>query len=49
MFKRLANGELKPTTTIIQLADRLVTYPRGIIEGLILRLTIYTCQLILLS
>ncbi|CAN6691328.1 unnamed protein product [Malus baccata var. baccata] len=30
-------GELKPTSNIIQLADRSITYPRGIIEDVIVK------------
>ncbi|CAN6583699.1 unnamed protein product [Malus baccata var. baccata] len=32
--KRLGQGEIKPTLVILQLADRSVAYPRGIIEDL---------------
>ncbi|CAN6721058.1 unnamed protein product [Malus baccata var. baccata] len=32
--KRLGQGEIKPTSVILQLADRSVAYPRGIIEDL---------------
>ncbi|CAN6686680.1 unnamed protein product [Malus baccata var. baccata] len=35
--KRLGQGEIKPTSVILQLADRSVTYPRGIIEDLIIK------------
>ncbi|CAN6725580.1 unnamed protein product [Malus baccata var. baccata] len=37
IFKRLGEGELKPTSSIIQLADRSITYPRGIIEDVIVK------------
>ncbi|CAN6704132.1 unnamed protein product [Malus baccata var. baccata] len=30
-------GELKPTSSIIQLADRSITYPRGVIEDVIVK------------
>ncbi|XP_022870856.1 uncharacterized protein LOC111390100 [Olea europaea var. sylvestris] len=32
VFKKLGLGEVKPTTVTLQLADRSLTYPRGIIE-----------------
>ncbi|XP_050136167.1 uncharacterized protein LOC126611891 [Malus sylvestris] len=35
--KRLRQGEIKPTSVILQLADRSVAYPRGIIEDLIIK------------
>ncbi|CAN6711385.1 unnamed protein product [Malus baccata var. baccata] len=37
VFKRLGEGELKPTSSIIQLADRSITYPRGVIEDVIVK------------
>ncbi|CAN6680231.1 unnamed protein product [Malus baccata var. baccata] len=37
VFKRLGEGELKPTSNIIQLADRSITYPRRIIEDVIVK------------
>ncbi|XP_050111714.1 uncharacterized protein LOC126590259 [Malus sylvestris] len=37
VFKRLGEGELKPTSNIIQLADRSITHPRGIIEDVIVK------------
>ncbi|XP_070667558.1 uncharacterized protein [Malus domestica] len=37
VFKRLGEGELKLTSNIIQLADRSITYPRGIIEDVIVK------------
>ncbi|CAN6587016.1 unnamed protein product [Malus baccata var. baccata] len=37
VFKRLGEGKLKPTSNIIQLADRSITYPRGIIEDVIVK------------
>ncbi|CAN6576741.1 unnamed protein product [Malus baccata var. baccata] len=37
VFKRLGERELKPTSNIIQLADRSITYPRGIIEDVIVK------------
>ncbi|CAN6678758.1 unnamed protein product [Malus baccata var. baccata] len=35
--KRLRQGEIKPTSFILQLADCSVAYPRGIIEDLIIK------------
>ncbi|XP_028956432.1 uncharacterized protein [Malus domestica] len=35
--KRLGQGEIKPTSVILQLADRSVAYPRGIIKDLIIK------------
>ncbi|CAL8174986.1 unnamed protein product [Prunus armeniaca] len=35
--KRLGHGEIKPTSVILQLADRSVAYPRGIIKDLIIK------------
>ncbi|KAL6282531.1 hypothetical protein ACE6H2_013460 [Prunus campanulata] len=35
--KRLGQGDLKPTSMILQLADRSITYPRGVIEDLIIK------------
>ncbi|KAI5335302.1 hypothetical protein L3X38_025435 [Prunus dulcis] len=37
---RLGQGDLKHTSVILQLADRSVTYPRGIIEDLIIKVDI---------
>ncbi|XP_068307439.1 uncharacterized protein [Pyrus communis] len=37
VFKRLGEGELKPISSIIQLADRSITYPRGVIEDVIVK------------
>nr|XP_028949328.1 uncharacterized protein LOC114821407 [Malus domestica] len=37
VFKRLGEGELMPTSSIIQLADRSITYPRGVIEDVIVK------------
>nr|XP_028952437.1 uncharacterized protein LOC114822277 [Malus domestica] len=37
VFKRLGERELKPTSNIIQLADHSITYPRGIIEDVIMK------------
>ena len=37
VFQRLGQGEIKPTSIILQLADRSVAYPKGIIEDLIIK------------
>ncbi|XP_070667588.1 uncharacterized protein [Malus domestica] len=37
VFQRLGQGEINPTSVILQLADRSVAYPRGIIEDLIIK------------
>ncbi|KAM6601047.1 hypothetical protein CsatA_020656 [Cannabis sativa] len=37
MFKRLKLGEAKPTTVTLQMADRSLTHPRGIIEDVLVK------------
>ncbi|XP_057772985.1 uncharacterized protein LOC130992391 [Salvia miltiorrhiza] len=37
VFKQLAIGELKPTSMRLQMADRSVTYPRGIVENVLVK------------
>ncbi|CAL2252689.1 unnamed protein product [Prunus armeniaca] len=37
VFQRLGQGDLRPTSMILQLADRSITYPRGVIEDLIIK------------
>ncbi|KAL8535820.1 hypothetical protein ACS0TY_011456 [Phlomoides rotata] len=37
LFKTLGLGELKSTTMNLQLADRTVTYPRGIVEDILVK------------
>ncbi|KAI5324228.1 hypothetical protein L3X38_033301 [Prunus dulcis] len=37
VFQRLGQGDLKPTSIILQLADRSITYPRGVIKDLIIK------------
>ncbi|XP_050157542.1 uncharacterized protein LOC126631460 [Malus sylvestris] len=37
IFKQLGLGEMKSTSVSLQLADRSVTYPRGIIEDVLVR------------
>ncbi|CAN6728352.1 unnamed protein product [Malus baccata var. baccata] len=37
VFQKLGEGELKPTSVSIQLADRSMTYPLGILEDVIIK------------
>ncbi|XP_034203544.1 uncharacterized protein LOC117618022 [Prunus dulcis] len=37
IFQGLGQGDLKPTSIILQLADRSITYSRGVIEDLIIK------------
>ncbi|XP_068302739.1 uncharacterized protein [Pyrus communis] len=37
VFKRLGDGKLKSTSNIIQLADHSITYPRGVVEDVIVK------------
>ena len=37
VFKKLGLGEAKPTTVFLQLADRSIQYPRGIIEDVLVK------------
>ncbi|CAN6685993.1 unnamed protein product [Malus baccata var. baccata] len=37
VFKKLGEGELKPTSVSLQLSDRSVTYPLGILEDVIMK------------
>ncbi|XP_057770694.1 uncharacterized protein LOC130990481 [Salvia miltiorrhiza] len=37
IFQRLAIGEMKPTSIALQMADRSVTYPRGIVEDMLVK------------
>jgi hypothetical protein len=37
VYQQLGLGELKPTTVILQLADRSIKKPRGIIEDVIIK------------
>ncbi|XP_061981416.1 uncharacterized protein LOC133701499 [Populus nigra] len=37
IFKKLGLGEAKPTTVILQLADRSLKHPRGIIEDVLVK------------
>ncbi|XP_073139051.1 uncharacterized protein [Henckelia pumila] len=38
VFRNLELGEVKPTTIALQLADRSLTYPRGIIEDVLVKI-----------
>ncbi|XP_057803211.1 uncharacterized protein LOC131018510 [Salvia miltiorrhiza] len=35
IFQRLAIGEMKPTSMVLQMVDRLVTYPHGVVEDVL--------------
>ncbi|XP_062093874.1 uncharacterized protein LOC133799900 [Humulus lupulus] len=37
IFRRLSLGEARPTTVTLQLSDRSLTYPRGIIEDILVK------------
>ncbi|XP_022893877.1 uncharacterized protein LOC111408340 [Olea europaea var. sylvestris] len=37
VFKKLGFGEVKPTTLTLQLRDRSITYPKGIIEDVLVK------------
>ena len=37
VFRKLDLGEVKPTTISLQLADRSIKYPRGVIEDLLVK------------
>ncbi|XP_074327826.1 uncharacterized protein LOC141665743 [Apium graveolens] len=37
IFTKLGVGEVKPTSVILQLADRSLAYPRGIVEDVIVK------------
>ena len=37
MFKRLGLGEVRPTTVTLQLADRSLKHPRGVIENVLVK------------
>ena len=38
IFRRLGLGEASPTTVTLQLADRLLKHPRGVIEDVLVKL-----------
>ena len=48
VYEQLGLGELKPTSITLSLADRSVKIPRGIIEDVYSKLTIFATQWILL-
>ncbi|XP_075674887.1 uncharacterized protein LOC142644092 [Castanea sativa] len=37
VFRKLGLGEVKPTTISLQLADRSINYPRGVIEDVLVK------------
>ncbi|KAI3461839.1 hypothetical protein Pfo_018502 [Paulownia fortunei] len=37
IFRKLGLGEAKPTTVLLQLADRSIKYPRGVIEDVLVK------------
>ena len=37
VFRKLGLGEVKPTTISLQLADRFIKYPRGVIEDVLVK------------
>ena len=37
VFQKLGLGEVKPTTISLQMADRSLTYPRGVIEDVLVK------------
>ena len=37
IFRKLGLGEVKPTTIHLQLADRSITYPRGVVEDVLIK------------
>ncbi|XP_075499962.1 uncharacterized protein LOC142538531 [Primulina tabacum] len=37
IYRELEHGEVKPTTITLQLADRSLTYPRGIVEDVLVK------------
>ena len=47
IFKKLKLGEARPTTVTLQLADRSVTHPHGIIEDVLVKWTNLSFLLIL--
>ncbi|CAA0828832.1 Unknown protein, partial [Striga hermonthica] len=38
IFKKLGLGEVKPSTVTLQLADRSITYPKGIVEDVLVKI-----------
>jgi len=37
VFRKLSLGEITPTTVSLQLADRSIKYPRGVIEDVLVK------------
>ena len=37
IYRKLGLGEVKPTTVSLQLADRSITYPRGVVEDVLIK------------
>ena len=37
MYQQLGSGELKPTSTVLQLANRSIKKPRGIVKDVIIK------------
>ncbi|XP_057775057.1 uncharacterized protein LOC130994035 [Salvia miltiorrhiza] len=51
IFQRLAIGEMKPTSIALQMADRSVTYPRGIVEDVLVKVNefIFSADFVMLD
>jgi len=45
IFKRLGLGELTPTSIALQLADRSIKYPLGVLKDVPIKGMIFMCQL----
>ena len=45
IFKRLGLGEARPTTVTLQLADRSLKHPRGIIEDVLVKVDKFIQQI----
>ena len=43
VYQQLGLGELKPTTTVLQLADRSIKKPKGIVEDVIIKVDKFYC------
>ena len=44
IFRRLGLGEVRPTTVTLQLADRLLKHPRGVIEDVLVKVDKFIFQ-----
>ena len=44
IFRRLGLGEARPTTVTLQLADRLLKHPRGVIEDVLVKVDKFIFQ-----